>query len=187
MKSIFKPAALFYSMTLGLSCLGMTLPAQAGVSVYIVAPGDTLWSIAKENLKNPQDWKKLMKFNNMTDQNQLQVDQALRIPSELMIDFSAMPAASVEPANLPPVATNPAQDNKRMVTPVREGAEAVEDLAAVPSSAITVAATYGQVVQVNGDKRSKLKINQILTEKTRVQTGDKSGINIVLGDGSVVV
>ena len=187
MKAILKPTILFSSMTLGLSCLGVALPVQAEVSVYIVAPGDTLWSIANENLKTPQDWKKLMKFNNMTDQTQLQVDQALRIPSELMTDFSAAPATAIKPKNLPPAARIPAQDDKRMASTVREGANAIENLSAIPSSATTVAATYGHVVRVLGDNQSRLKVNDILVDKARIRTGDKSSINIVLSDGSVVV
>ena len=187
MKSIVKPIILFSLLT-----LGMTLPVQAGVSVYIVAPGDTLWSIAKENLKNPQDWKKLMKFNNMTEQSQLQVDQALRIPSELMADFSAPPAKanSTNPVDLPPAALTPAKDEKattRMGNTVREGAKAIEDVAALSTSANTVAATYGHVVQVVADNQSRLKVNDVLAEKTRIRTGDKSSVNIVLTDGSVVV
>ncbi len=176
-------------MALGLGCLGVALPVQAaGVSVYIVAPGDTLWSIANENLKNPQDWKKLMTFNKMTDQTQLRVDQALRIPSELMADFSAAPApATVKPVDLPAAARTPAQDNKKTVATVREGAMAVEDVTAISNSAITVAATYGQVVQVNGEKRSKLKVNQTLSDKALIRTGDKSSVNIVDANGSVIV
>ena len=192
MKSILNPAILFSSLTFGLASLCMALPLQAGVSVYIVAPGDTLWSIAKENLKNPQDWKKLMKFNNMTDQSQLQVDQALRIPSELMADFSAPPETVqlTKPVNLPPAAVTPAKDEKttaRMGTTAREGAKAIEGVSALSSSANTVAATYGHVVRVMGDNQLRLKVNDVLADKSRIRSGDKSSVNIVLGDGSVVV
>ena len=187
MKFILKPAILLSSLT-----LGMVLPVHAGVSVYIVSPGDTLWSIANENLKSPQDWKKLMKFNNMTDQSQLKVDQALRIPSELMADFSSPPATTTaaNSVDLPPAAMVPAQGKKaasRMVLAVREGAKSVEDVSAISSSANTVAATYGHVVRVMGKNLSKLKVNDALADKARIRTGDKSSVNIVLTDGSVVV
>lgn len=193
MKSIFKPAAFLTSLTLGLTGVGLALPVQAEVSVYIVAPGDTLWSIAKENLKNPEDWKKLMKFNNMTDQSQLQVDQALRIPSELMTDFSAPPATNkaTKPVGLPAAAIIPARDKNtatRITTAAREGAKVIDDVAAISSSANTVAATYGHVVRVLEDKnQSKLKVNDVLADKARIRTGNKSSVNIVLTDGLVVV
>ncbi len=188
MKPLFKPATLFYSVALGFTSLSMTLPAQAGgVSVYIVAPGDTLWSIANENLKNPKDWKKLMKINNLTDQTQLQVDQALRIPSELMADFSAAPSVAVKPANLPLAAKTPAQNNKKPAATVREGAKAIGDVTSISSAAITVAATYGDVVQINAEKQSKLTVNQTLPDKARIRTGAKSSVNIIDANGSMIV
>lgn len=191
MNFILKPAILFSSLTIGLACLGTTLPVRAEVSVYIVSPGDTLWSIANENLKSPDDWKKLMMFNNMTDQSQLKVDQALRIPSELIADFSAPPAAaSATPMDLPSAAIIPAQDKKlspRTATIIREGAEAVEDVTVISSSANTVAATYGHIVRVSGNKQSKLRVNDVLADNSRILTGNKSSVNIVLANGSVVV
>ena len=192
MKFKIKPAVLFSSLTISLVSLGMVLPVQAAVSVYIVSPGDTLWSIANENLKSPDDWKKLMKFNNMTDQSQLKVDQALRIPSELMMDFSAPPAStsSASAVGLPPAAVVPAQGKKavsRIAASAREGAKAVEDVSAISTSSITVAATYGHVVRVSGKNQTKPKVNDVLADKTRIRTGDKSSVNIVLTNGSVVV
>ncbi len=192
MKFILKPAILFSSLTLGFASFGMTLPVHADTSVYIVAPGDTLWSIASENLKSPQDWTTLMKVNGMNDKSQLQVDQALRIPSELMADLSAPPATSTfsKPAGLPLAAVTPAQDDKaaaEMATATREGAKAIKDVAAISSSANTMAATYGHVVQVSGKNESKLEVNDALADKSHVRTGDKSSANIVLSDGSVVV
>ena len=190
MKSINKPAVLLSSLALAAASFAMSLPVRAGVSVYIVAPGDTLWSIANENLKSPNDWKKLMKFNNMTDQSQLKVDQALRIPSELMKDFASEPQVAAKPVSLPPAAIVPAQDEKAppmVTTAIREGAKAIEDVSAIPASTNTVAATYGRVFRVLGKNQSKLKVNDTLADKARIRTGDKSSANIVLSDGSVVV
>ncbi len=190
MKYTLKPAVLFSSLALGFTSFGVAVPVHADVSVYIVAPGDTLWSIANENLKSPKDWNKLMKFNGMDDKSQLQVDQALRIPSELMADASTPPSSSTKPGDLPPAAIIPAQDEKAaagMATAAREGAKAVKDIAAISSSGNTVAATYGHVVRVSGKNQSKLEINDALADKTRIRTGDKSSVNIVLTDGSVVV
>jgi LysM repeat protein len=158
---------------------------HAETSVYIVAPGDTLWSIANENLKSPQDWKRLMEFNEMTDASQLQVDQALLIPTEWMKDTLGPPTTSEQPPELPSAAITPAQDNVPSAT--RVPARAVENIATLPGSSNNVAAIYGVVERLDGGKHVKLALNTALSGNSRVGTGKNSSANIVMKDGSMLV
>ena len=84
MKPPPKTSTIISSVILGLASLNITNNLYAEVSVYIVAPGDTLWSIANENLKSPHDWKQLKKYNDISDTAQLKVGQTLGIPTEWM-------------------------------------------------------------------------------------------------------
>jgi LysM repeat protein len=184
----FKTATLLTALLLG---MGTATALRAEMSLYIVAPGDTLWSIASENLKSPHDWRRLMEFNNMTEQSQLKVDQELRIPMEWLNSSFAPVAAANRPADLPPVALAPARLEKARApsaaTAARDGAKSVKGVAAISSSAHAVATTYGLVERLNGALRTTLAPNDTLLEQSRVSTGKQSGVNIRLRDGSMVV
>lgn len=181
-----KSTALFTTLLLGMAA---SSALRAEIALYIVAPGDTLWSIANENLKSPHDWPRLMELNNMTDQSQLKVDQELRIPMELMKASFAPVAEANRPAGLPAMALIPASDGKSTnVAPrAKEGAKAVPNMAALPSATNAVLATYGVVERVDGSKHSSLSPNDALNENSRVSTGKGSSANIRLRDGSVLV
>lgn len=182
----FKIPALITTLLLGLTS---STALRAEIGLYIVAQGDTLWSIANENLASPRGWRDLMAFNNLTDQSRLRVDQELRIPMEWMKTSFAPGAETKPPANLPAVATAPALDGKSATTSPgnSEGAKAVPSSAAIANAATTVMATYGVVERSDGNKRSKLTPNDSLETGSRISTGRESSVNIRLKDGSVLV
>jgi len=187
MKQSFKHSVLLYSLFIGLACLATTMPLRAEVSLYIVAPGDTLWSIANANLKSPHDWKKLMEFNDLSDQSQLQVDQALRIPSEWMKDsITPETNTTAQPGGLPPEAVVPAQD-ERSPAATRESAKAVENTASLTHGNNKVAAIYGLVELVKNKSSNKLALNARIAANSRIRTGNNSSVNIVLENGSMLV
>lgn len=181
-----KSTALFATLLLGMTA---SSALRAEIALYIVSPGDTLWSIANENLKSPHDWPRLMEFNNMTDQSQLKVDQELRIPMELVKSSFAPVAEANRPAGLPAVALTPASDGKsaNVASKAKEGAKAVPNIAAFPSPVNAVLATYGVVERVDGSRHSSLSPNDAINENSHVSTGKESSVNIKLMDGSVLV
>ncbi len=162
MKLPHKTCTIISSVILGLASLCITTSLRAEVSVYIIARGDTLWSIAKENLKNPHNWQQLMEYNNISDASQLEVGQALRIPTEWMKDFSGRVAdMAASPNDLPP--------------------------AALTRKANTVAALYGQAERLSREQREKLMVDATLGFGSRLSTGLNSSANILLRDGSMLV
>lgn len=50
-------------------------------TVYKVASGDTLWTIAEKHYKSGYNWVSIAKENNLTDPNLIEVGQSLKIPS----------------------------------------------------------------------------------------------------------
>src|SRR5690606_1790902 len=65
--------------------------AKAGSDYYTVQRGDTLVRIA---LDNGQDWREIAHWNNLTDPNQIQVGQVLRVTRP---DGASAPVASATP------------------------------------------------------------------------------------------
>lgn len=66
---------------------GSAQQARRPVEVnYIVAPGDTLISIARKLLRPDLDWRYLRAVNGLTDERQLVPGQRLRIPSNWLKD-----------------------------------------------------------------------------------------------------
>ncbi len=167
---------------------------RAEVSVYIIAPGDSLWRIAQEQLSNPNDWKKLLTVNEMSDKSRLEVGQALKIPVDLMKPFEPVDDNLKPPANLPTVATHRAGEGSESGSApsateggYRRGASAVASITMLPRSAITVAATYGDVSQSTGDSFQKLAVKTELNAGDKVRTGANSSVNLLLKDGSMLV
>lgn len=182
-----RTAALVTALILGSAT---PLALRAEMSIYIVAPGDTLWSIAGENLKSPHDWRKLMEFNGMSDQSQLQVDQELRIPMDWLKASFAPVVEANRPANLPPVATTPARKggSGAAPAPARHTPPAAPAQPAAPVyKALTVIATYGQAERIEGSRRIPLEPNDTLAAGSRVASGKQGGLNIHLRDGSMAV
>lgn len=69
--------------------------------MYIVAPGDTLWSIANETLQSPHDWKQLKEYNDISDAAQLEVGQVLDIPTEWLNSASQANPTAQAPKSSP--------------------------------------------------------------------------------------
>lgn len=162
-------------------------PLRAEVTVYIVAPGDTLWRIAHEQLKSEYSWQQLKEFNEIADHAELEVGQAIRLPQDWMKAFEPMDESLKPPANLPAAAAVPAgKKTASQSTASGKGAEAVEDVAVI-SSVTAVAATFGQASLLSDGGSEKLKVDKVLAVGSRIQTGPRSSANIVLKDGSMLV
>lgn len=178
-------------ISLTILALGASAQARAEVSVYIVAPGDSLWRIAQEQLKKPDDWKKLLATNELNEQSRIEVGQALRIPVDLMKAFEPVDDGPA-PRGLPAVATYRAGENTTSAAPLttgpaRKGASAVPSITMLPRSAITVAATYGKVERLQNLQYKKLAVKSTLDAGDKVRTGPNSSVNILLKDGSMLV
>ena len=186
MKLLTNPKHLI--STLALAGLLFAGPLRADVTVYIVAPGDTLWRIAHEQLKSDYSWQQLKEFNEIADHAELEVGQAIRLPQDWMKAFEPMDESLKPPANLPAAAAVPA-GQKAAAQPSAgggKGAEAVEDVAVI-SSVTAVAATFGQVSLLIEGGAEKLKVDMVLAVGSRIKTGPRSSANIVLKDGSMLV
>jgi len=184
MKYLARPRTLISS--LALTGLLFAAPLRAEVTIYIVAPGDTLWRIAHEQLQSQHTWQELMKFNNIADHTQLEVGQPIRLPQEWMKEFEPLDAKTLPPSHLPAVASVPAGKNYTVNTQPGKGAEASDDMSAI-ASVTAVAATFGQVAQESNGKSEKLSVDTLLADGTRIKTGPSSSVNILLNDGSMLV
>ncbi len=176
----------FLISSLALTGLLFSAPLRAEVTVYIVAPGDTLWRIAHEQLKSQHSWQQLMTFNKIADHAQLEVGQAVRLPQDWMKAFEPLDESITAPAHLPAAASIPAGKKFTVTTNTGEGAEAADDMASM-ASITAVAATFGDVSLISEDQVSKLKVDTVLADGSRVRTGPNSSVNILLNDGSMLV
>lgn len=67
------PLALFMSLPFG---------ARSADWVYTVRPGDTIWELSQQFLKDPNQWPEVQKYNNVDDAHVMQPGRQLSIPVE---------------------------------------------------------------------------------------------------------
>lgn len=80
----------------GLALL-LTLPygAQGGDWVYTVRPGDTIWQLSQQYLKDPNQWPEVQKYNKVDDAHVMQPGRQLSIPVE-WLKHQPKPARVIE-------------------------------------------------------------------------------------------
>lgn len=116
MNQLFHTILLFVIASLLTACA--TKPERddegwrgAGASVrvmeYVVRPGDSLASIAREMTGNVYNWVAIADFNNITEPSVIQVGDLVWVPSELLLAENQTLATTTVPVNV--AFTNPEQ------------------------------------------------------------------------------
>ncbi len=156
--------------------LGTTAAAQPAVPLgppppgyYRVKPGDTLYRIA---LENGQNYRDIASWNNLTNPNQIEVDQLLRVAPPGGAAVAGVPAAGVPAAGVPaaapiagaavataPLSSGPATPaagtSSTLATPPA-AATGSSDTAAAPSGPVTFAwPARGPVLNGFDDAKNK--------------------------------
>lgn len=129
-----------------------TSAARPGAT-YIVAEGDTLWSISEKSFGSGYNWTLIAEANNLSGETTLEAGQQLKIPEAPIASTTAQASAEVEntPAPVATLAPTPDASPMAIASVVATPAPAASIAPEATSAPVAISITGTSYTIVHGD------------------------------------